>query len=64
MAYDPAKIEDYLEGASFPATGGELAGVAAGNGAPEDLLTQLRSFEGQHFEDPTGVAKALTQGSS
>lgn len=64
MAYDPAKIEDYLEGAKFPATGGELAGVAAGNSAPEDLLTRLRSFEGQHFEDATAVAKALTQGTS
>jgi hypothetical protein len=62
MAYDPAQIESYLKGAKFPATGGELAGVAAGNDAPEDLLTRLRSFEGQHFQDAAGVAEALTQG--
>lgn len=34
MAYDPTRIAAYLEGADFPATGGELAGVAAGNDAP------------------------------
>lgn len=62
MAYDPAKIERYLDGARFPATGGELAGVAAGNGAPEDLLTRLRSFESKHFDDANAVAQALTQG--
>ncbi|ROO25690.1 hypothetical protein SAOR_11950 [Salinisphaera orenii MK-B5] len=62
MAHDPTDIAGYLDGAKFPATGGELAGVAAGNGAPEDVLTRLRSFEGRHFEDANAVAQALTQG--
>lgn len=62
MAYDPTQVAAYLEGAEFPATGGELAGVAAGNDAPEDLLTRLRSFEGRHFQDAPAVAEALTQG--
>ena len=53
MAHDPTDIAGYLDGAKFPATGGELAGVAAGNGAPEDVLTRLHSFEGRHFEVPT-----------
>lgn len=64
MAHDPTDIAGYLEGATFPATGGALAGVAAGNGAPEDVLTRLRSFEGRHFEDANAVAKALTQSRS
>lgn len=62
MAYDPAQIEKYLRGAEFPATGGELAGIAAGNDAPEDLLQRLRGFEQQHFQDAPAVAEALTQG--
>lgn len=62
MAYDPTRIAAYLEGADFPATGGELAGVAAGNDAPEALLTRLRSFEGRHFQDMSAVAEALAQG--
>lgn len=64
MAYDPAKIQSYLDGAEFPATGGELAGVAAGNDAPEDLLARLRAFEGQHFQSAPAVTEALTQGTS
>lgn len=63
MAHDPTTIQSYLEGAKFPATGGELAGVAAGNDAPEEILTRLRSFEGQHFQNAPAVAEALTQGS-
>lgn len=63
MAHDPAEIQSYLKGAKFPATGGELAGVAAGNDAPEEFLTRLRSFEGKHFNDANAVAEALTQGS-
>lgn len=64
MSYDPTRIERYLAGATFPATGGELAGVAAGNEAPEDLIRTLRAFEGQHFQDAPAVAKALTQSSN
>ncbi|WP_158583575.1 DUF2795 domain-containing protein [Salinisphaera sp. Q1T1-3] len=64
MAYDPTRIAAYIEGAEFPATGGELAGVAAGNDAPEDLLARLRGFEGKHFDNPTDVVTALTQGRS
>lgn len=31
---DPTEITKYIDDADFPATGGELAGTAAGNGAP------------------------------
>ena len=49
-------------GATSPLAANGLPGVAAGNGAPEDVLTRLRSFEGRHFEDANAVAQALTQG--
>lgn len=64
MAQDPTELTPYFEGANFPATGGELAGVAAGNDAPKDVIEQLRAFEGQHFQDAAAAAKALTQGNS
>jgi hypothetical protein len=59
MSNDPINLATYLEGAYFPATGGELAGVAASNGAPDDLLKQLRSFEGDHFDNANAVVEAL-----
>ena len=61
MSNDPIDLASYLDGAKFPATGGELAGVAAGNGAPADLLEQLRAFEGDHFENANAVVEALGQ---
>ena len=56
MAHDPAEIENYLKGARCLATGGKLADVAAGNGAPADVLSRLREFDRKQFDDPGGVA--------
>lgn len=64
MSNDPINLAAYLEGADFPATGGELAGVAASNSAPDDLLEQLRSFEGDHFDNANAVVEALGQNAS
>ncbi|MES1924875.1 DUF2795 domain-containing protein [Salinisphaera sp. T31B1] len=64
MTHDPTRLASYLEGASFPATGGELAGVAASNGAPEETLEALRAFEGDHFDNANAVIEALGQRSS
>ena len=61
MNQDPTQLAAYFEGAEFPATGGELAGVAAGNDAPSHVIETLRQFEGKHFEDANAAVKALTE---
>ena len=61
MQQDPVQLAKYFEGASFPATGGNLAGVAAGNGAPDEVIDKLRAFEGDHFADDNRAVEALTE---
>ena len=61
MQQDPVQLAKYFEGASFPATGGNLAGVAAGNGAPDEVIDKLRAFEGDHFADANKAVEALTK---
>lgn len=61
MSLDASDITPYLEGAEFPATGGALAGVAAGNDAPAALIEALRQYEGEHFDAMSAVVQTLTE---
>lgn len=61
MAYNAADVESSIKGASFPATGTQLAGVAALNNAPLDLLDALRSWESRQFESAGEVTQAVAE---
>jgi hypothetical protein len=47
-------LNQYLKGTDFPATKEEVARNAEGNGAPQDLLTQIRNAATERFENPRG----------
>lgn len=61
MSNNPTEVESYIKGANFPATGTQLAGVAALNNAPAELVDALSSFASQEFESAPAVTHALTQ---
>jgi hypothetical protein len=52
-------LNQYLKGTDFPATKEEVARNAEGNGAPQDLLTQIRNAATERFENPEEVMQAL-----
>ena len=49
-------LNQYLKGTDFPATKEEVAQNAEGNGAPQDLLTQIRNAATERFENPEEVS--------
>src|SRR4051812_39579243 len=50
-------VQRHLEGASYPSTGGDLARVAEGNGAPAELVELLGHIG--HVDAPTKVMERL-----
>lgn len=56
---DQARIQDALEGASFPARRDDLVEHARNNGADDEVLAELRSLPGLTFASPTEVTMQL-----
>jgi hypothetical protein len=44
MAWQVTEVQKALKGADYPATGEQLADLASGNGAGDDLVGELRSI--------------------
>jgi hypothetical protein len=44
MAWQVTEVQKALKGADYPATGDQLADVARGNGADDDLVEELSSI--------------------
>ena len=76
MAWDPAcrgtsmdqgnldlsTLQHYLKGTNFPAQKEEVASNAESNGAPQDLVSQIRNADAQRFNGPEEVMQALRSG--
>ena len=56
---DVSTIQHYLQGTNFPAEKEEVASNAESNGAPQDLVTQIRNSEAERFESAEEVMQAL-----
>ena len=59
MDFNPVDVQKNLVGADYPASGEELASTAESNGAPGDLVEQLRSLGDEDFSGPDQVMAAL-----
>ena len=57
--FDPDDTTQYLEGVDYPASKEELASVAEGNGAPEELVERLRTLGRPTFSGPSEVVAEL-----
>jgi hypothetical protein len=59
---DVSTLNQYLKGTNFPAEKEEVASNAESNGAPQDLVSQIRSANTERFNDPEDVMQALRSG--
>ena len=57
--FDPDDTAQYLEGVDYPASKEELASVAEGNGAPEELVERLHTLGRPTFSGPEEVVAEL-----
>lgn len=61
-------LNQYLKGANFPAEKDEVASKAEraskaeSNGAPQDLVSQIRNANTERFDSPEEVMQALQSG--
>jgi hypothetical protein len=59
MGFSVTDVQKALKGADYPASGEELADLADSNGASDDLVESLRGKDGQEFDGPDDVMKAM-----
>ncbi len=57
---EASTLQFYLRGIeSFPAQKEEVASTAQSNGAPENMVNQIRNADTESFESPEEVMQAL-----
>jgi hypothetical protein len=59
VGFSVTDVQKALKGADYPASGGELADLADSNGASDDLVESLRGKDGEEFDGPDDVMKAM-----
>ncbi len=60
---EASTLQMYLRGIeSFPAEKDEVASTAESNGAPQDMVRQIRNAENERFNSPEEVMQALQSG--
>ena len=59
---DVSTLQHYLKGTNFPAEKEEVASNAESNGAPQDMVTQIRNAATDRFNSPEEVMQALQSG--
>jgi hypothetical protein len=56
---NPIEVQKALKGIDYPASKDELVQTAEQNGAPQDVVEELRSLEDNQFDGPDRVQAAL-----
>jgi hypothetical protein len=59
MDFNPIDVQRHLKGADYPANGRELASTAESNGAPGEVVEELRNLGEEEFSGPDKVMAAL-----
>ncbi len=60
---DVSTLQHYLKGTNFPAEKEEVASTAESNGAPQDMVSQIRNAHTtERFRSPEKVMQALQSG--
>jgi hypothetical protein len=60
--HDVSNAQYYMRGVNFPADKEEAAQAAESNGAPQDMVAQIRGADTELFEGPAEVMQALQSG--
>jgi hypothetical protein len=56
---DLGQLQQYLSGVNFPAHKEEVASNAESNGAPQDLVQQIRNAATERFNSPEEVVQVI-----
>jgi hypothetical protein len=56
---DSATLLQYLPGVRFPAEKEQIASTAEGNGAPQELVQQIRSSSRDRFNGPDEILNEI-----
>jgi hypothetical protein len=59
---DVSTLQHYLRGTDLPAEKEQVASNAESNGAPQDLVAQIRNADTERFESPEEVMQAVQSG--
>ena len=52
---DVSTLQHYLKGTNFPAQKEKVASNAESNGAPQDLVAQIRNADTERFDSPEAL---------
>lgn len=56
--FNPADIQKYLQGVTWPIGKDDLATILQRNGAPSQLVDKIQGSERNEFNDPQDVIKS------
>ena len=59
MEVNPIEVQRHLKGVDYPASKDDIVAAAERNGAPEEVLEQLRRMDQERFDGPNAVQAAL-----
>ncbi len=59
MEVNPIEVQKHLKGVDYPASKDDIVAAAERNGAPEEILEQLRAMGQDRFDGPNAVQAAL-----
>jgi Protein of unknown function (DUF2795) len=60
--HDVSNVQYYMRGVDFPAGKEEVASTAESNGAPQDMVAQIRNADAERFDSAEEVMQALQSG--
>ena len=58
--FNPIEVQKHLKGVDYPASKDDLVSKAEGNGAPSEVVEQLRGMGKDSFDGPNAVVEAIS----
>jgi hypothetical protein len=59
--FNPIEMQKYLKGADYPASKDDLVSTAQDNGAPGEIVDQLKGMGKDSFDGPNAVVEAVSK---
>jgi hypothetical protein len=59
MDVNPIEVQKHLSGVDYPASKADVVATAEENGAPQEIVEAIQQMDGDQFDGPDDVMKAL-----
>ena len=59
--FNPIEVQRHLKGVDYPASKDDLVSTAEGNGAPSEIVDQLKQMDKDSFDGPNAVVEAISK---